>query len=117
MTQFVEAISTAFPAIDGPEDACLKLADAPVDEHLLEVAPIPPAIHPEELEEEVQRHRRLLVHGEQGIPVAVLISIGGALAYHGFIVGLFFLGLFLVTPPHVHGSGSSLSDADAGGSG
>src|SRR5215475_7343804 len=78
------ALTAAFPQMNavGKESEQPGECESPMDAGLLKIVPPPAPVAFDALEEEVSRHRRLLVRGEWGIPVTAVIAIGGSIFYH-----------------------------------
>src|SRR5271154_607409 len=89
------ALTTAFPLAEalekGEQGGC---GECTIDAGLLRIVPSPAPVPFDALEEEVSRHRRLLVRGEWAIPVTAVISIGGSILYHLMLLGTFVVGSY-----------------------
>jgi len=112
------ALTTAFRQTDGVAKESDQAGDEfKIDTGLLKVVPSPAPVAFDALEEEVSRHRRLLVRGEWGIPVTAVISIGGSILYHLMLAGAFVVGSYFAVRAVENGMGFAGSRQGASAAG
>jgi outer membrane biosynthesis protein TonB len=113
------ALTTAFPQEDAQakESEQAGCGECALDANLLQVVTPPAPVAFDALEEEVSRHRRLLVRGEWAIPITAVISIGGSIFYHLMLAGAFVVGSYFAVRAVENGMGMAGSRQSASAAG